>query len=114
MLNTNGIKNSTAEFVVCTECKKPVPKGSAYYFGKNQILCSDCFEKSIYNSQKCPNCGEQITYEAESVGLLLTPKGATEEEKKHAVDTLVIVCPKCPILFFDDFHYKVLEGLKRK
>jgi endogenous inhibitor of DNA gyrase (YacG/DUF329 family) len=99
--------------VQCMECKKQVKESEAFYYGETKMLCEECFDKKADSTQQCPNCGTNIDQQAESVGLLLTPIGSTAEQKKSATDVLVIVCPNCKILFFDDFQYNIMQGLKR-
>jgi hypothetical protein len=71
-------------------------------------------EKEMDAGNICPNCHCKIDPDQEEVGLVLTPKNSTPEEKASATEVLVIVCPVCRILFFDKFHFGVLQGIKRQ
>ena len=97
----------------CTKCGADLVAGNKYKYGKKDILCERCFDAKTAEAQECPNCGQKIIGETDSIGLLLTPVGSTPEQKRNAIEVLVIICPKCRILFFDEYHYNILEGLKR-
>lgn len=96
----------------CPRCKKVMQKKDRYHFGK-EVICGDCYDKAAEQPQKCPNCGKTIDSAAEGVGLLLTPVGSSEAQKAKAHETLVLVCPHCRILFFDEHEYSLLEGLQK-
>jgi len=97
----------------CSRCEEGLEDSAKFSYG-DDILCENCFDEAPDTPQKCPACGRMIDKETESVGLLLTPRGSTAQQKKDAVDVLVIVCPYCRVLFFDNYHYKVMEGLKKQ
>jgi len=110
--NTKKEKTKKFNVINCSRCKKKLTE-EAYTYGEDEILCDNCIDEAAELSQICPACGCEISKDMDAVGLLLTPPGATEEEKKNALDTLVIVCPKCHVLFFDNYHYKLLQGIRR-
>lgn len=97
----------------CTECGKECVGGERYRYGAEGVLCGDCLDKQAAKTQVCPNCGHEIEDGSECVGLLLTPVGSDERQRQNALETLVIVCSNCRILFFDEYHYKVMQGIKR-
>lgn len=98
----------------CSKCRKFMRKGECFRYGQTECLCEECMEKEMDAGNICPNCGYEIEQKHEEVGLVLTPKNSTPEEKAEATEVMVIVCPKCRILFFDKFHYGVLQGVKRR
>jgi hypothetical protein len=98
---------------VCRKCKKTVSEAESYHDSKNKILCEDCMDDLAFRPQDCPVCKKSILA-SEGVGLLLTPIGSSKKQKQNAIDTFVMVCPECRVLFFDEFHYRLIEGLKKK
>ena len=106
--NKNGDRN-----LKCFTCGASIEDDDYACIGDEaRPTCSKCLEVMVENPPPCPNCGKEVS-SAEEVGLVLTPKGSTPEEKANAIDVLVVVCPHCRILYFDDFNYKIIRGLRK-
>lgn len=93
----------------CRSCDKPIREATS---SGERALCVECLDALADAPCQCPNCQAQLD-EAEEVGLVLTPKGSSAAEKAVAPEVLCIVCARCGILFFDKFHLRVLQSLKR-
>ncbi len=61
---------------------------------------------------RCPNCGELISDPADEIGLLLTPPGSSPLKKSMAPEVMVIVCPNCRVLFFDNLNHMLLKKMR--
>lgn len=93
----------------CMRCGREIT-AKPVRFGTG-TLCLACAEEMENEPGKCPVCG--TVFEADdAVAMLLTRATATPQERLTAHSALVQVCPKCHVLFFDDFQYGLLEGLK--
>ena len=91
-------------------CGRDIADGEAVGYGKGK-LCKDCAAALENSPVSCPVCGAELPAE-EAVAMLLTRAPATPEARLLAQSALVQVCPRCHVLFFDDFQYKLLEGLR--
>lgn len=96
----------------CPKCGNLLQPNDKYRYG-TEVICGACYDKAADSPQVCPNCERTVDEKATGVGLLLTPVGSSEKEKSKATETLVIVCPHCRVLFFDEFQYKIMEGLQQ-
>lgn len=97
----------------CESCGKIFGSGEKRYSLSGKTLCSDCLEKESQRGNTCPCCGTNIPSDAYEVGLVLTPPGSSIIKKARSVEVLAIVCPKCKVLFFDDFTYETIQSLKK-
>ena len=93
----------------CTRCGKDAGADSVN-FGTGR-LCLSCAKEMESEPSKCPVCGTVFDVD-DAVAMLLTRATATPQERIAAHSALIQVCPKCHILFFDNFQYGLLEGLK--
>lgn len=93
----------------CSQCQKTI-KGESLSF-KDGVLCMDCAEKVEAKDDVCPVCGTEVPGD-DAVAMLLTHATATPQERLAAHSALVKICPKCRVLFFDEFQYGVLEGFR--
>lgn len=95
----------------CLQCTKPVT-GEGLPF-KDGMLCKDCAEKMESKPDTCPACGFSVPGD-DAVAMLLTHATATPQQRMEAHSALVKVCPKCRVLFFDEFQYGILEGFRNQ
>ena len=97
----------------CTKCRKEFSIQNLFAYGHEKLLyCEDCLNILSESTVQCPNCSEQISGEKDSVGLVLTKGSASPEEKATAPTILVLICPRCHILFVDNFSYQLVKGLQ--
>lgn len=94
----------------CKKCGKNIAEDGTV-FGPDCAICADCLGNMQNASVRCPVCGN-ATPPDEALALLLTRANPHLQEKIDAPTALVHVCPKCHILFFDDFQYELLTMLK--
>ena len=94
----------------CEKCGKLTQKLTPFK-RHDRLLCSDCLHKEAATPEVCPNCGH-IIQEADLVGIRLNHKDKSVKEIAAGVEATAIICPKCRILFFDEFQYNVIQGLK--
>ena len=87
---------------MCTKCKNE--KG-LYQIGED-TLCDGCLEVASLENAHCPNCGEVLNMQAEQVSMTLSRPNSTS-----GMPVLIMVCPKCHVLFMDKFQYNVLKRL---
>lgn len=91
---------------LCENCGAEVQR---LYPFKGKNLCHDCLEKAAAHSVSCPCCGTKVQGE-HTVAMLLCRGDAQEEEKARAETAIVLVCPKCHVMFFDPFQYEMLRS----
>lgn len=97
----------------CADCGKPIGGGVKKYRFEDRELCEDCLHKTATTGNTCPCCGVAIPSDNYEVVLVLTPPGSSLLKKVRAVEVLAIVCPKCKVIFFDDFTYRTIQSLKK-
>ncbi len=92
----------------CDQCGEEISGlAQALFYGDT---CKSCHESEV---TRCPCCKVIANIEAVKVGLVLTPLGSSPEQKATAPEVLVLVCPKCKVLFFDELTYKILEHVAK-
>lgn len=91
----------------CANCRKE----ATLYSYANNLVCTECLDSLADEGNTCPNCGFHSDA-CDEVSLMLSRPKATDQERAIAKEVPIIVCPKCRILFFDKFTFKILEGLK--
>ena len=72
-----------------------------------------CLEDEAAEGEVCPNCGAAVGVE-DAVTLLLEHPEASRAKLDMASRVSLTVCPKCHILFTDDFTYAVMKSLRSK
>lgn len=90
-------------------CEKCGAETERLYPFKEANLCHDCLEKAAAHTVDCPCCGSKVSGE-HTVAMLLCRGDATAEEKAQADTAIVLICPKCHIMFFDPFQYEILRN----
>ena len=95
----------------CCECGKDITDGGVP-LSSDKALCDECAERLENTPEKCPVCGT-VERGEEAVALLLTKAPATQQDRLNAKTALVHVCPKCHMLYFDGYQYKLIELLKK-
>lgn len=97
----------------CVKCGRSIANDDEFMdFGKDGVMCMPCVEEMESKPDRCPVCGTETDMGDESVAILFTRATATPEERLSAHSALVHVCPKCHMLYFDDFQYGLLKLLK--
>lgn len=92
--------------LTCKRCGNRI-FGDRLQVGIDSAICMACAEELEKKPVKCPVCGNENPPE-EDMALLLTRATATPQEKMDANASIVHICPKCHVLFFDDFQYEIL------
>lgn len=95
----------------CTKCGKPI-EGKAVPYGDG-VLCRNCLTAEANAGNVCPCCGEALGPD-DGVGMLLVRPGATREEKAGAATVLAVVCPRCHVVFLDNFQYSLLQAMPKE
>ena len=95
----------------CDRCGVDLARVESVRFGAGE-LCFPCAEKMEDEPGKCPVCWTVFNAD-DAVAMLMTRATATPQERLAAHSALIQVCPKCHVLFFDNFQYGLLEGLTR-
>ena len=96
--------------IKCVQCGKGINLMRAFMY---RTTCADCWDEEAARPTQCPCCKAINKESAVTVGLVLTPSGSSPEQKATAPEVLVLVCPKCKVLFFDELTYKILEHVAK-
>jgi len=96
--------------LTCCRCRKNYDDSKIDKFipvSKTKLMCDDCAAELEKLPSKCPVCG---VYDGggESTGFWLSYKSPWVSDK-----ALIHVCPNCHALYFDSFHYALLDAAKR-
>lgn len=78
----------------------------------DQIICSACLQAKSDMGQVCPACRQALSPDDQEIGLVLSKFDSQRHAPIAEPVVMLIVCPKCRVIFCDLFQYKILQGLK--
>lgn len=78
----------------------------------NEWICTDCLTALESEPIVCPNCKTTIG-ERDYVGVYVR-RHSPVPIPDFDLEMAAIVCPKCKVIFLDDFQYNIVLGLKKK
>lgn len=93
----------------CDACKAHIKNGVLF---EGRLLCRKCLLEEAEKGNICPVCHEHIAPEHQ-VAIPFAMPSAADNAPAITKTATAVVCPRCHVLFFDDFQYKLIEGLKR-
>lgn len=93
----------------CDACGGTIKNGVLF---DGRLLCRKCLLNEAAKGNICPVCHEPIAPEHQ-VAIPFVMPSADEDDPAITKTAIAVVCPQCHVIFFDDFQYKLIEGLKR-
>lgn len=88
---------------ICDICGHEVKKGILY---EGKLTCRECLIRKSKEGNVCPVCGETIAAEHQVAFPL-----ATAMPSGNVKTGIAVVCPRCHVIFFDNFQYELLKSM---